>query len=1193
MSSSFQKPENALKRAEELIGIGKQTDALETLHLAIQHRKWRNNWTVTIERIMVRHLELCVELKRMRTAREGLHQYRSTCQAANIKSLELVVQVFRQAAETKVNEAKEQQEIMMSEMEDLDEMEAPQTILLRAIQAHDTRQQSQDRDVHAHFRFLWEAYRVILDVLKSSSRLEEVYHETAQHAFDFCRANKRPQEFKRLCDTLRKNFQDLSKRSPDKQMVNPSNPETIMRTIETRFAQMRTATELDLWREAYNTATEIFELMNKAKTKPKTRSEYYEFLGQIFWKSENYLFHAFACLKNVLYVKAVKRDLSKEDLCSMASKAVMATLCVPFQRSSESQTTLELTTEGSSSPYEKAKKHATLFNAQSVPTRDTIIGQLIEKNLLQHAAEPCQKLFALIESDFTPLSLCQDAKPFLDIISDETEKVCDGKLLNYITPVKKIIFFRLMKQLSEVYANMTIDNFERAASIVPFSLAEKWMANAAQQQGINIQINYREKAIVFGATRKVDMKSMRQPLIEIGHKLQQAMQRVAPEEQHKKEKLEKQELAKNIVRRIDEERGLIRQRREEIERRKEESEKRKELAEREAMEKIRKQEAKEAEDERQRLQAERHRREIEREEQKKKDAKQKETQALLEAMKKQDENKPTNLKIGNKKLQDIQAEDIADISFDQIEMAREAQVKRERAEKIRQRKLENKRVDHLSRAMREEAKKQLDDWAEEIQRQDDDLLDAAQDRDEEEQRNKHAAELKEKEMLIAYQEAKDEWVEEQLSAKYEEHMKKVKEKRQSRMQEEVEAKIDRARKRVAAAQRDEQRRKEDEKKAEETRQKRAAEEKRRAEEEKREAERLEEEERRREEEEARKKEEKEARDAKRKEEDERRERADKMRRDKEREIEERQEKERAGGGRDGDDRRRNDRGGDRDERGGGGWRDRPPKEDRGGGDGWRDRRDDDRGGRAGGDEGAKPMPWRRNQQPQRSEEDEGGWRKDAAEPRKNDAGPEARRGGGSAWGRDDRDDRADREEKPPREEKPSAWGKGGARRDADEEDRRPAARRDPEPKARPPAAADDDDDFQAVTSKKKGKAKEAAPEPSAEPEEDDGFQAVTTKKKKKDRDAPAEDDAPAPSRPWGKGGGGAGGGGAANAPWRRNAPTDAGDDDGARRPATRDDWKNRGKEDAPESAAKAPAPWRRGAGASGGGGGGADGGSWR
>merc|ERR1712066_732415 len=111
--------------------------------------------------------------------------------------------------------------------------------------------------------------------------------------------------------------------------------------------------------------------------------------------------------------------------------------------------------------------------------------------------------------------------------------------------------------MGEVYSNMTIENFERAASIVPFSIAEKWMANAARQHGINIQINYSHKAIVFGASRKVDMKSMRQPLIEMGYKLQQAMQRVAPEEQHKKERAEKVALAQTAERRTEEETKLI------------------------------------------------------------------------------------------------------------------------------------------------------------------------------------------------------------------------------------------------------------------------------------------------------------------------------------------------------------------------------------------------------------------------------------------------------------------------------------------------------------------------------------------------------------------------------------------------------------------------------------------------------------
>jgi hypothetical protein len=168
MAQTFQKPENALRRAEELIEVGKKVDALETLHSALQHRKFRNLWTTVIEKIMIKHLELCVELKKMKHAREGLYQYRQMCQAANISSLETVVKKFREAAESKVNEAKKQKDIQMAELGDLDEDSlAPQTIMLRAIQANDTRQQSQDRDVHMHFRFLWDTYKVILDVLKS------------------------------------------------------------------------------------------------------------------------------------------------------------------------------------------------------------------------------------------------------------------------------------------------------------------------------------------------------------------------------------------------------------------------------------------------------------------------------------------------------------------------------------------------------------------------------------------------------------------------------------------------------------------------------------------------------------------------------------------------------------------------------------------------------------------------------------------------------------------------------------------------------------------------------------------------------------------------------------------------------------------------------------------------------------------
>lgn len=39
--------------------------------------------------------------------------------------------------------------------------------------------------------FVWESYRSVLDILRTSSKLEVVYHKTAERAFDFCDTFKR------------------------------------------------------------------------------------------------------------------------------------------------------------------------------------------------------------------------------------------------------------------------------------------------------------------------------------------------------------------------------------------------------------------------------------------------------------------------------------------------------------------------------------------------------------------------------------------------------------------------------------------------------------------------------------------------------------------------------------------------------------------------------------------------------------------------------------------------------------------------------------------------------------------------------------------------------------------------------------------------------------------------------------------
>merc|ERR1712151_223852 len=346
----------------------------------------------------------------------------------------------------------------------------------------------------------------------------------------------------------------------------------------------------------------------------------------------------------------------------------------------------------------------------------------------------------------------------------------------------------------------------------------------------------------FGSPRKVDMKSMRQPLMGIGAKLQQAMSRVAPEEQLKKEKAEKQQLQQNLVARCKEESKMIRLRKEEIERRKEESEQRKLVQEKELRRQEEERIRKEEETERQRQDEERKRRDEERKKQQADDKKRREAENMLKDLQAKSADLNKAMTVGGKKINDITAADLETITADQIEAARQVQLKRDRQEKIRNRKMESKRVDHLARALREEERDLLDKWKDEIQRQDDKFLEEAEKQNAGEQRKKHDEALKEKNALIGFRDGKEAWCSEKLEARQDE-WEDDRGAQERRLKGQVaENKIARAKERMEAARRETKARR-DQMKAEQEREerKRREEERRRREEEEAEERRIQEE----------------------------------------------------------------------------------------------------------------------------------------------------------------------------------------------------------------------------------------------------------------------------------------------------------------------------------------------------------------
>ncbi len=89
------------------------------------------------------------------------------------------------------------------------------------------------------FRFLWEAYRSALEILRINPKLEALYALVATKAFHFCLQWKRSTEFRRLCDILR---QHLTHQLIRYRESRESQPDSLALHLETRFEQLKVGT---------------------------------------------------------------------------------------------------------------------------------------------------------------------------------------------------------------------------------------------------------------------------------------------------------------------------------------------------------------------------------------------------------------------------------------------------------------------------------------------------------------------------------------------------------------------------------------------------------------------------------------------------------------------------------------------------------------------------------------------------------------------------------------------------------------------------------------------------------------------------------------------------------------------------------------------------------------------------------------
>merc|ERR1719502_1245367 len=255
---------------------------------------------------MTRYLDLCVDMRKAKAAKDGLVQYRMVCQQINVASMETVLRHFMdladKAAETALSKAEAITGQNMENLLDFDDLEAeetPESLMMATVGGGaDSKKRTDRQVVTPSLKFLWEAYRTVLDVLRNNSKLDELYRDTCQKAFGFCLKYKRAVEFRRLCEILRNHIQAQTKFDPKWRDRELPSAEAMQTHLETRFSQLNTAIDMQLWQEAYRTVEDVHALLAIMPTKPKAKpmAQYHAQLAKIFWVAGNKLFHSMSLI---------------------------------------------------------------------------------------------------------------------------------------------------------------------------------------------------------------------------------------------------------------------------------------------------------------------------------------------------------------------------------------------------------------------------------------------------------------------------------------------------------------------------------------------------------------------------------------------------------------------------------------------------------------------------------------------------------------------------------------------------------------------------------------------------------------------------------------------------------------------------------------------------------------------------------
>jgi translation initiation factor 3 subunit A len=246
---------------------------------------------------------------------------------------------------------------------------------------------------------------------------------------------------------------------------------------------------------------------------------------------------------------------------------------------------------------EKQKRLTSLLSLQQIPTRTSLIRDMIKQGVLNFVYPELKNMYEWLEVEFNPLKLSTKMEESIQFV----EKLSQPEYSQYMPALRDVTVVRLLQQISQVYQTIELQRFIELAPPIDRHRLEKIIVNAAKNKDVQVRIEHKSKSLTFGTDinlsnvqsignetslktniiQKMPNEQIRNQLISISRALYTSMELI--NEKSNKERNEKlrREIAQTYFRDELIQRKEILKRRELIERYKEEKEK-------ESREKVRK-----------------------------------------------------------------------------------------------------------------------------------------------------------------------------------------------------------------------------------------------------------------------------------------------------------------------------------------------------------------------------------------------------------------------------------------------------------------------------------------------------------------------------------------------------------------------------------------------------------------------------